>query len=108
MSGFFLIGRIIQVIDVGLAVSLFALMYVTAPPKQTLRRYPMSVKIRLLFPSKGWRNVVRSEDIEALRRLRKGLFACEALFLGWNTIAILYFGVLSSRLVLMVVHGQCG
>jgi hypothetical protein len=69
MSGFFLIGRVIQVIDVALAVSLFVLMYVTAPPKQTLRRYPLGVKIRLLFPSKGWRNAVRSEDIEALQRL---------------------------------------
>lgn len=107
MSRFFLIGRIMEVIDVVLGVTLFALMYVTSPPRHTLRRYPLEVRVRLLFPSKGWRSRVRSEDIEPLRRFRKGLFTCGALFLGWNTLTIGFLGLVSSRLILMAARGQC-
>ena len=107
MNWFFLIGRIIQVTYIGVALTLFTLMYVTSPTKGMLRRYPLAVRVRLLLPSKGWQNAVHSEDIEALQRFRKGLLVCAGLFVGWNTFGIFYFGLLSSRLLLMVARGQC-
>jgi hypothetical protein len=107
MSRFFLIGRIIQVADIGLAFTLFTSAYVASPPKGMLRRYSLGARAKLLLPSKGWQNVVRSDDLEALRRFRKGLFVCGGLFLGWNTLTVFYFG-LSARLLLMLARGQCG
>jgi hypothetical protein len=92
MSRYFLIGRIILVITVGVAILQFTIMYVTSPPKHTLRRYPLGVRIRLIFfPSSGWQRVVHSEDIEALQLFRKGLFISHVLVLGWNTFMIFYF-----------------
>lgn len=109
MSRYLLIGRIILVIFAGVAILNLTIMYVTSPPKHTLRRYPLGVRIRLMFfPSKGWQNLVHSEDIETLQRFRKGFFISHVLFLGWNTFMIFYFDVLSSRIVMMLGSGQCG
>ena len=108
MNRFFLIGRIMLGLDLGVIVIALTLTYVGSPSNKVLRSYPLGIRARLLWPSKGWQTRVHSDDIEALRRMRRMLLGAACLYLSWNTIVLLYFTVLSSRLFLMQAHGQCG
>jgi len=75
MSRFFLIARIMKVIDIGMAVGLFALMYVKSRPNKQCRRYPLGQNTTALSFQRWQRRFL--PNIAALQRFRKGLLASE-------------------------------
>lgn len=103
-----MIGKAFEVANFGLLVFVTFLLYRACPRRGTLGRYPWDVRIRLALPfTKRWQNQVAPEDIEIIRKYRRGIFTWELVFFASGLLGVAYFDLLSPRLFLLLATGQC-
>lgn len=108
MRPFLIIGTAFVFIILGLLVFATLFMYRACPPRETLERYPWGVKARMFLPfTKYWQSEAAPEDIEPIRKFRRGLFTWELVFFASSILRIAYFNLLGHRLFLLLASGQC-